>query len=379
MKTLKNLRSLNRDKLGKIIWSRRIRLERWWRLNRRYQGLPSGLSFETVNRLCIDHLGKPLKDVSYIHLSGWKASGAYRLILETAGGHIWQLVYKKAVYDQQELPALRGLSIRPGRPEYLVYKQANSALSEYLPQVYACQEIVPGSHYQYILEDVSQEYQVLKIYGGEEGVRKDNLLLALNELPRLHRTLREWSAGVDSNYLLSFGRQFSSSLLVYAQKNLESYFQETEDQTVQKILHRMSLISELFTQIEYQDQRSICVIHGDYHSGHIYVHKNHHDRIKLLDWEWTGFGMPYLDLATILPTQDPDHEKFGLAYYAKQNNHISYDEHWRLYNFYQLERALLNASYIASQQLESSRKTNWGAQFIQKSTTQVIRALEQLI
>ncbi len=372
------LREFNRDKFHGIVWRKRKRLARWRQFHRRHKGLPTGLNFETVNQLCIEHLGKPLKRVSYIHLSRWKVSGSYRLFLESVNGQAWQLIYRNEIYNEVEIPALNGFPLSPGPPEYSIYNNAEGELRQYLPNVYVCREIIPGRHYQYILEDLSQEYQVLKIDIEESSLRKKNLLLAINEIPKLHLALGKWAKGISSSYLIDFNRQFSTSLLVYAQKNLESYFRATGDPVVSDLNKRWSVITELVNNNEFHDQLNDETIHGDYHFGHIYVHKNDCGQVKLIDWEWVGSGLPHFDLATILQGQDPEYEQFALAHYAKQDKRLSHAEHVRLFEWCHLERGLLNASYLASQHISSSRKGIGVPEFIQKSISRALRAQDNL-
>lgn len=370
-------------KLGKIDENLLYRIKRriYWerrKLPRRpVKGLPEGIAYETVNRLCLDHLGEPLRRVSYVHLSGWKVSGAYRLFLKSVKGRTWHLIYKNAIYNPEQIPALRGLPIRPGPPEYLVYKHPQGALSQYLPTVYLCLEIVPGRHYQYVLEDVGQEYQRLAEY--EEPARGRNVLKAAAELSRLHHALSEWSMAADPTYLLRFDREFSTALLKYAKRNLEWYVRETADKAVSEALEHWSLISEVHGRSEFYECRITQPIHGDYHTGHVYFHKNDPDRIKVIDWEWTGLGRPHADLATLLQGKEPDVEQQALVRYSEQDKRLSLDEHKRLYEWCQLERGLLNASFLARQQMESSRKVFWIPEFIQRSTLRALRAQKQLI
>jgi thiamine kinase-like enzyme len=374
---LRKLGKPDKDLLSRIKrrvygWQRRRRRRR-----RPVQGLPEGIALETVNELCLEHLGEPLQRVSYVHLSGWKVSGAYRLFLKSVNGRTWHLIYKNAIYSPEQIPALKGLPIRPGPPEYLVYKHPERALSQYLPTVYLCLEVIPERHYQYILEDVSQSYQRLSEY--EEPARKRNILKAAAELPRLHHALSEWSITADPTHLLRFDREFSTDLLNYAKRNLECYVHETADKTVSRAIELWPLISEVHGRSEFYECQTAQPIHGDYHTGHVHVHKNDPDRIKVIDWEWTGLGRPHADLATLLQRKDPDTERQALVRYAEQDEHLSLDEHKHLYEWCQLERGLLNAAFLASQQMESSRKVFWIPGFIQGSIMQALHAQEQLI
>jgi thiamine kinase-like enzyme len=367
---------LNRHRVGNALASRKKRFYRWLQLHTRFPGLPKGIDPKTIDKLCLEHQGWPLQRAAYAHLSGWKVTGAYRLFLRGANGRVWHLIYKNAVYNPEQIPALKGLPLLPGLPECLVYQEFSKALAPFLPKVYLCLEVVPGRQYQYVLEDLSERYQ--RLAECKKLARKNGILNAAARLPNLHRALDAWVADSDSPHLLRFDREFSTALLPYARRNLESYVQQKADRTVSKAVQRWPEIAQAYGRREFQERLTAQPIHGDYHTGHIYFPSDSPDRIKLIDWEWTGFGRPHADLASLLKRVDPDTEHQALAAYAERAKSLPFTGHRRLYEWCQLERGLLDAAFLASQQMESQRKAAWIPEYIQKSIVRALRAQEWL-
>jgi len=137
-------------------------------------GLPDTISFDTLSALCLDFFSSPLMKASHQHLSAWKPSGAYRLLLTLRNGQELRFILKEASYDQQEIPALNGLPAMPGKAEYCIYSQAAGPLEPYLPAVILAEEIIPGVRYRYILEDLSDHYH--RIGQKESAVKASSLL-----------------------------------------------------------------------------------------------------------------------------------------------------------------------------------------------------------
>ena len=86
-----------------------------------FKGVPPGITRELLADICQREFGDQPVDIVYAHLSGWKESGSYRLYLKTDRGRNWTLIYKNAVYEQDQIPALATLPLKPGSAEYVVY------------------------------------------------------------------------------------------------------------------------------------------------------------------------------------------------------------------------------------------------------------------
>lgn len=336
-------------------------------------GIPKGLTFDEINELCIKHFDDHLVKVSYEHLSSWKAAGSYRLFLKTKKGIIRRLVYKNAVYNIDHIPALQGLPVIPGNPEYLVYKNARGASATYLPNVYLVKEVIPQKHYQYFLEDLNPK--------DFTSAYKPKLSLTVaQKISALHQSMDELLPIVDQTKLLRYDRRFSLAIEEYFHKNLESYLQKIDNQRIQEIYKLCPRILNLHARQEFQDLQVSRLIHGDLNGSNILIHKKDPDKIKFIDWEWAGLGNPHADLVSLVSSSQLEVEHQALAIFAKQNPQLSLSEHKRLYQWCKLERGLLDAAFMTVQQMQSSYQSKFllSSEFIENAMEKILNAYLEL-
>ena len=336
------------------------------------RGIPDGISYETINECCRTYLNEPLREISYIHLSGWKKSGAYQLFLETQKGRQWSLVYKNAYYSPKNIPALKRLSVIPGPPEYLIYKYSDKVLAQYLPQVFLASEIISGKHYQYLLEDLSKDFFMVR--SGSE------ILAAARKLPEIHASMQGWVSHTKRDQLICYDRQFSLFLREYAQQILKRYVNVTSSETGKAVCQLWRQISEICAPFEEMETLSILTpIHGDFNISNVHISKNGSDEIKLVDWEWAGLGLTFMDLASLLKRVTPEVEEQALDIYSEHDSSLSPAEQKRLYYWCQLERGILDAAFIATQLLDSPITPMFSLEkFVEQSLRQVLIAYRKL-
>jgi hypothetical protein len=317
---------------------RRIRKAVTRRLDRRrrgrevVEGLPDGIALETLNELCLQHLGEPIRRVSYVHLSGWKPSGSFRLLVRAKRSKDWSIIYRNAIYHPDHLPSLAGLPFALGQAEYLVYSSAGAALARYLPAVLWCREIAPGRHYQYLLEDLGCEYR--------KASTPEDMLRAATELGDFHRALEEWSLSAGHNGLPRYDREFSAFVQECARTTLELFIRDNPSEDVAEVLRLWPRIAEVHGRGEFYDSGTYRPIHGDFSAPNILVHREQPDRLKLIDWEWAGYGRPHADVVSLLKRAPPPLEERALTVFAQQRNGRSLEEHRRLYRWCQLQKAM---------------------------------------
>jgi hypothetical protein len=335
------------------------------------KGVPDGLSFETLSRLCTDHRGDSLERVAYFHLSGWKAAGAYRLLLSLKGGDTWQLVYKNAVYSHSQIPALERFPVRPGPPEYAVYHANPEPLHEYLPLVLFCEEVEAHRNYHYILEDLGREYH--RIIDQRAAID----LAAM--LGTFHAAMRSSASSFDESCLLRYDREFSTSVYDYARENLERYAETVPGEAISKIIALWPRILEVGLGDNTHDTSLTQPIHGDFNRSNILVHQNDPRRLKILDWEWAGWGIPHADLASLLKKTSEAIESDALDAYARENSQLNRGEHVRIYRSCQLERSLIDAAFLAVQAVDGPGDTRIDLEgHIEMSLHAAIRALNMV-
>ena len=302
------------------------------------RGLPPGLGEDRAAEL----LGAPRVVASrFRRMSGWKRAGAYRVVLRPQGGRSTSLVYKDARYFEAEMPALRDLPVSPGRGEYAVYADvARRADSELLPEVLLAEELEPGRHYRYVLRDLGVDHHTC-VGDGERAV-------ACAALPRLHRLLAEYSSDVERAEPLRFDREFDRQLLPYARDALAELDERGKDPRVERLLERWDEVAE---RCEEGSERAhaiqpLVLVHGDYNTSNVLLGKG---GVKVVDWEWTGWGLPHADLATMLDGASPATEERCVAEASASWGLGTLREDRRVYLHACLQRALFHASFAARQ------------------------------
>lgn len=342
-------------------------------------GLPEGISPDIINAVCVEHLNEKPLSFFHQHLSGWKLSGAYRLVVKTRSGNTIRLIYKDAVYRNDQIPALINLSIHPGPPEYAIYSQPVGSMAPYLPRVYLAEEVIPGIQYRYILEDLSQNFH--KLY------TLDDISRFCSMLPRLHQALSEWSKELKPIGLLMFGKGFSQALQEYARENLERYGQQSSDPELLSVLNCWSPISELHLSPEFLVHQPNEPIHGDTNYTNIHIHNRDPYQFKIVDWEWAGIGLPHADLASLLKGMPEDIVEPSIRKFLGStrnpnpclNPALTPEENKRLYLWCQLERGLLDAAFLTAQHLNAANVAGFSLpEAISRALRQVFAVFKQL-
>ncbi len=342
-------------------------------------GLPAGITPDVLNTTCQDQFGEQALSYVHQHLSGWKSSGAFRLLIKTRSGKEIRLVYKDAAYYQDQIPALIDLPIRPGPPEYAVYSQPMGALAAFLPQVYLAEEISPGEHYRYLLEDLGQNHH--SITGQKDFIQSSY------HLPRLHQALREWSDAVNPKGFLPYGEDFLQTLQKYAQAKLENYSQHSDDPDLKSVLNFLPKVALFRLQDPVINHFTDEPIHGDTNFTNLHLHNKDPFQFRVVDWEWAGYGLPHADLASLLKGLPRESEKTAFQRYIeapKGSNSspckdLSFEENWRLYLWAQLERGLLDASFLAVQFIQTGQIAQFSLPIaISLALKQVVRVYHEL-
>jgi thiamine kinase-like enzyme len=317
-------------------------------------GIPESLDLELLNRVCLEQCDGAVKTVSHQHLSGWKESGAYRLLIKNTRGKEIKLIFKEAFYGENVIPALADLPVRPGPPEFAVLSQPFGALATFLPQVYLAEERIPGIHYRYIVEDLAKKYHYA---AGDRAA-----LQAAKVLPKLHLALNDWAQSANTQSFITYGIDFSTALQQYALSKLTAYQQEMPDPILQKVLDIWPEIASLHLHPEFFATDNNCPVHGDTNFTNIYIHNEDPQKIKVVDWEWAGFNNPFSDLVSLLKGTTYLVERRGVIAFAhfmatqnktgKQNQMIR--QYHRLYTWSKMERGMLDAAFLSAQLLNTN-------------------------
>jgi len=317
------------------------RFPRLDRFSRRYfsPGRPDGLSEDELRTICTTAFGSAPETVSHQHISGWKASGAYRLFVHLANGDTTSLVFKNDVFDPATNSGLDALPLRPGPPEYDVYRSADGPLAPYLPTVYLCDEVRPGRHYRYVLGDLRYEHH--------RGAGAADAQQIARALPALHRALRaQWPTPDIPATLLRYHDDGREPLLAYFRAQLHRYTDTTGDETARRLLHSWMAVERTYLDDQFYVPDALGPIHGDLNPSNVHFSQVN-GPLKIVDWEWAGIHLLHADLASVLRSAPPEDEHRACADFAAHNDALSMDVHRALYQYCKLERGLLDAAYVA--------------------------------
>src|SRR5690606_1961223 len=265
--------------------------------SRQRTGLPRGLAFDVLDRLCQEQGRGRLEHCRHWRLSGWKSRGTCgtcRLELTTERGS-WRLILKDECYRPELAPALQGLPASPGPPEAIVYGMRDVPLSPFLPQVFWFREVEPGRHFRYLIEDLAETHA--ELHRGSTYTLED---ARGRLLPQLHAALRATFAGAHPAGLIRYDRPYSERLLEYAARHLSEYLALTSDAAVERLRERWADLASVHGRDEFYADELRAPIHGDFAVHNVFVHRRDVSRLKVLDWEWAGIGLPHADLAALI-------------------------------------------------------------------------------
>jgi aminoglycoside phosphotransferase (APT) family kinase protein len=375
-----------RDLLG-VIWTNLYRIRR--RVLRGFRkaflgekapsgrtpGTPPDLPFSTLAGVAREELKKDLVSVAHRHISGWKTSGAYRLFLEYSDGGSDTLVYKNARYGQAEIPGLKDFPALPGVPEYVVYAQQHPSLVRYQPRVFVCRELVAGQHYQYIFEDIRPGY--------ERVASEAQRMAAVEQLGDLHQAMAEaFSDGPPEKrhpLLLVYDHAFTLGIIQYAGRVLREYANVSQNPNLAEVLARWPEIERLLSKEDVHRSFPLRPIHGDLNFANVFLHKRKPGNVKILDWEWAGYGLVLSDLAALSKGISPEMEQRALQIYLPslpgyELSEVRYAFYWCL-----LERSLNDAAFLAAHELSGKNKTRTDiTRIIDVSLRRMVYACEKL-
>lgn len=329
-------------------------------------GLPPGLAHDVLASVMGERFGESLVRCAHRHLSGWKDGGTYRILATTAGGAERTLIFKDEVYTAEHIPALEGLPVLPGPPEAQVYAGAGSSpLSFCLPTLFWQEEVRPDRHFRYLLDDLSPRYR---------GLRKDpdDLLLAVRVLARLQRAMAAtvWPA---NDRLLRYDRTFAAALAVYARTNLDAFVRRVGGDEGRVLEPLWPTVERLCADAA---DHALVPIHGDYNRSNIHVERDGGGGVRVVDWEWAGYGPPQADLAALLKGVRPAVAREAARAFAAERGEPDASRTMRLLRPCRLQRRLLDAGFLAAQHAASQR-VPWMEAEVRKAVAEVVAIVQE--
>jgi len=312
------------------------------------EGCPEGLTVDILEPLASKRLGSKIKRVQHRHLSGWKNSGAFKLVVTGRFRRSFSCVYKNALYSEGHIPALEGLPIFPGPPEYLVYRHAGLELQQYLPEIYFSREVVPGEHFQFLIEDLGASFT------GAQDIERRTLFVC-KDLPRIHENLARALDVKARVGLLSYDNTFSCQLLDYVGDDLQRLHARNASEKLGRLIESWPRFADVYRAAMSWVYTEIPLkpIHGDLNITNILFHRTAPTAFKLIDWEWAGVGIPHSDLVSLLKGVPPAVEQEALRLYTESCGARTFLQDRYIYDWCKLQRGLFDAGFFAKQILNS--------------------------
>jgi hypothetical protein len=108
------------------------------------------------------------------------------------------------------------------------------------------------------------------------------------------------------------------------------------------------------------------------------AHRDDERRLKVLDWEWAGIGLPHADLAALAMSLPREDRPALVQAFVEEDRHLDAEQHRRLFHWGQLQRCLLDAARLARKQLQSRGHVPWLRPATKRSAAAVLAAVECL-
>ncbi len=270
--------------------------------------------------------------LSFEHLSGWKTSGAYRMVASCHDGREWSAILK--VSTTAERDAFEGVPAEPGPPELTVYR-SEGALVAHLPEIYEATEAAPH-RYRYLLEDLAP--------GWTRPTDDEHLLTVSAALPVIHGRLSD--ALSHDPGLLRFDTDYAISLLEYARISLSALDpRRWPEGTADLMTDWAGFETRYVRDMEMaHDAFELQPVHGDLNPSNVWLDRQGSGNVKLVDWEWAGHGLPHADLAALLKHAGPELEDVALGRFPGGSDHPGGR---RTYRWCKIQRHLLDAAFFA--------------------------------
>lgn len=305
-------------------------------------GAPTELDREWLDvTLASEFPSNPIS-IAHAPIYSYKEGSAYRLWIRFGDGRVRRLVFKNARLDTSSYPAIAGFPGRPGLPEWFVLSRPTDALSAFLPELYSGREVIPGTHYQYLLEDLSKSYRNV--------LDDDDAKRAIANLTAVHRALALWGEATGYAPMIDLGPDSAIDVIDYVERALRQFAEQYEDETVSTFLGRWGEIGDLINGSLGNVRRiPIRLIHGDFNRRNVFLGTRDREQMKLVDWEWMGAGPAHADLASVMKWSPWEVQRNAVRRFFASDSDTSPDLHWEVYLWCRLERSLLDAALHANQ------------------------------
>ena len=258
--------------------------------------------------------------------------------------------------------------VEPGPPELWVYSKAEPVLRAFLPRVFLAAEAGSGRSGVYVLEDLTWEYGRNRVsLGWRHGVLG---------MFQLHETLASAVDAYGGDDLVRYDAVFSRALVSYAEQAIVAFDDPGDGEVRDQVLEAWPQLEAAYLDDEFSIEG--VPIHGDYNESNVFIHRRDHDRVKAVDWEWSGFGSPHADLASHLKSAPPEVVSWALDEIAARDQSRTRPEHERMFLRSALERAIWDSALLAMQFTSDRSRFGHLRSWINGSLARALWSLDQL-
>ncbi len=316
------------------------------RLRHKYKnrkGLPPRLGKDLINRIAEKIYRSPVKTAEYQSLSGWKKYGGYRVRTTLRDGSRRTFIYKYSKYSTKNLPALSGLPVNVGLPEYLIYNTNVPPFANWLPETYWSHR--SGDEFQFIQEDLSGDGYVP--LSQRKMMHDEHFLpMVISALNNLHKDVLTSFGNKED--LIQYDEVYMGKILAYAHQSLKIFHAEDGDPAVGNVLKLWPDIQRIFIETGSSGFPP-GIIHGDFNVSNIHYNKEHEQPFKVVDWEWAGVGLPHSDLAALVKDPHDNNLIPCLRILSEPYKQYAFAQHLTWMYWALMNRAILDASYMIRQ------------------------------
>jgi len=333
------------------------------------QGIPPGLQTDAVNHAATKLYNGKILSIYYKRLRSWRKSGTFRIFLNFTDGRTFTMIYKRMVYSIDEIPANDKLPAKQGPPEYLVASILTGPLVSFKPITYWQSHNKTEECFEYLFEDLQDDYVPFVDYQKTHSERS-----ICKSLAEMHRALREQIFDLDRNMLIKFDNDYARKVWIYTLDSLPGYYKLTGDPIVNKFLKDSSKIEAEFFDPFFESNRPKQIIHGDCNGTNIWVKEGTNAlEMKAVDWEWAGYGMPHADLISILKWRTKEEKEDFLKEYCANAGLTDISRETRWLKRANMERAILDAGFLAKQYQNPKTSKEWFKTFVHDSLVHLIQ------
>ena len=263
----------------------------------------------------------------------------------------WSLIFKDALYDHLDGPALSALPVTAGPTEYAVYATAAGALRDILPDVYHAAEISPSRHYQYLLEDLGGTYA--------KPVKPHELIRVAVSLTKVSPAVHRWATSARPGGLAAYDHAYCRALVDYAEETLSRYSELHPGSGAFDALAMWPTVRKVVTLPEPHQVQPPGGVHGDFNRASVMLPPENRESAgpKVIDWEWAGIGPPHIDLAALLDDADEHVVRRAVRSYAAASPELDLSTHERLLRWAQVLMSVKNSAFLAAQLLDARTVT----------------------